>query len=113
VAELLGPVVAQSIQLALEYAPEPPFNAGRPDTAPQEILARVQNLNAAAMPQRRAALERAATDYRQLGMIAVPKARNYRKPQMELTESEKEFSGITQTFTTGAPARRQDARAHQ
>jgi predicted SnoaL-like aldol condensation-catalyzing enzyme len=32
----------------LEYAPEPPFNAGRPDTAPQGILARAQKLNAAA-----------------------------------------------------------------
>jgi cyclohexyl-isocyanide hydratase len=91
VAELSGPEVAQSIQLALEYAPEPPFNAGRPDTAPQGILARVQNLNAAAMPQRRAALERAAADYRQLGTIAAPEARNNRKPQMQLTESEKEF----------------------
>jgi cyclohexyl-isocyanide hydratase len=69
VAELSGPVVAQSIQLAFEYAPEPPFNAGRPDTAPHGILARVQNLNAAAMPERRAALERAATDYRQLGIM--------------------------------------------
>jgi cyclohexyl-isocyanide hydratase len=55
--------------LALEYAPEPPFNAGRPDTAPQGILARVESLNAAAMPERRAALERAAADYRQLGIM--------------------------------------------
>jgi cyclohexyl-isocyanide hydratase len=108
-AELSGPVVAQSIQLALEYAPEPPFDSGRPDTAPRGILARVQNLNAAAMPQRSAALVRAAAHYRQLGMVAVPKAHNHRKPQMELTESEKNFV----EFTTGAPARRQDARTHQ
>jgi cyclohexyl-isocyanide hydratase len=60
VAELSGPAAAQSIQLALEYAPEPPFNAGRPDTAPKEILARLRNLNAAATAERRAALERAA-----------------------------------------------------
>lgn len=38
-AELLGDVAAQSVQLNLEYAPEPPFAAGRPDTAPPEVLA--------------------------------------------------------------------------
>jgi cyclohexyl-isocyanide hydratase len=38
-AELAGPVVAQAIQLMLEYAPQPPFNAGRPETAPAEARA--------------------------------------------------------------------------
>jgi len=42
VAELAGEAVAQSIQLGLEYAPAPPFNAGRPETAPPEILAAVK-----------------------------------------------------------------------
>lgn len=37
IAELLGPDGAQTIQLALEYAPQPPFEAGRPDTAPREL----------------------------------------------------------------------------
>lgn len=37
ITELLGPEGAQAIQLALEYAPQPPFDAGRPDTAPPEI----------------------------------------------------------------------------
>jgi cyclohexyl-isocyanide hydratase len=37
VAELRGEVTAQAIQLALEYAPAPPFNSGRPDTAPPPI----------------------------------------------------------------------------
>lgn len=41
-AELAGPLTAQTIQLMLEYAPEPPFHAGRPDTAPPEVLAHVQ-----------------------------------------------------------------------
>jgi putative intracellular protease/amidase len=59
-AELAGPLIAQSIQLALEYAPAPPFDAGRPESAPPEVLARVQALNAKFMPQRRAAAERAA-----------------------------------------------------
>lgn len=38
-AELAGEDTAKSVQLGLEYAPAPPFNAGRPETAPPEILA--------------------------------------------------------------------------
>jgi transcriptional regulator GlxA family with amidase domain len=37
-AEIAGPTVAQTIQLLLEYAPAPPFNAGRPETAAPEVL---------------------------------------------------------------------------
>src|SRR5215211_1769508 len=36
-AELFGPAAAQRIQLAIEYAPAPPFDSGSPDTAPAEI----------------------------------------------------------------------------
>jgi cyclohexyl-isocyanide hydratase len=39
VAELLGEARAQEIQLAHEYAPEPPFQAGTPETAPAAVLA--------------------------------------------------------------------------
>lgn len=42
VAELAGRDVAESIQLGIEYAPAPPFNAGTPDTARTEILAAVR-----------------------------------------------------------------------
>src|SRR5882724_1788249 len=35
-SELAGPTVAQTIQLLLEYAPAPPFNSGRPESAPPE-----------------------------------------------------------------------------
>src|ERR1044071_1520767 len=35
VAELAGPEVAQAIQLAIEYDPSPPFDAGHPDKAPE------------------------------------------------------------------------------
>ncbi|HML27554.1 MAG TPA: DJ-1/PfpI family protein [Hyphomicrobium sp.] len=35
---IAGDKVAQTIQLGLEYAPEPPFNAGRPETAPSDVL---------------------------------------------------------------------------
>jgi cyclohexyl-isocyanide hydratase len=60
VAELAGPLVAQSIQLGLEYAPAPPFDAGRPETAPAEVLALVRERMASGIPARRAAVERAA-----------------------------------------------------
>jgi transcriptional regulator GlxA family with amidase domain len=35
---LHGPAMAQAIQLAIEYDPQPPFNAGSPRTAPKEIV---------------------------------------------------------------------------
>ncbi|WP_433045208.1 DJ-1/PfpI family protein [Dactylosporangium sp. CS-033363] len=37
-ARIAGPPVAQGIQLAIEYDPQPPFNAGSPQSAPQEIV---------------------------------------------------------------------------
>lgn len=37
-SELVGADEAQLIQLQLEYAPAPPFNAGSPETAPQSVL---------------------------------------------------------------------------
>jgi cyclohexyl-isocyanide hydratase len=60
VAELAGVEMAQAIQLQIEYAPAPPFDAGCPETAPAGILARVRERNAAAAPRRRAAVEAAA-----------------------------------------------------
>jgi transcriptional regulator GlxA family with amidase domain len=41
VAEIAGPAFAQGLQLGFEYAPAPPFNAGSPDSAPEEVLAAV------------------------------------------------------------------------
>ena len=38
-AELRGDAVAQAIQLGMEYAPEPPFDAGTPEMAPAAIVA--------------------------------------------------------------------------
>jgi transcriptional regulator GlxA family with amidase domain len=37
-----GEVVAQSIQLGIEYDPQPPFAAGSPATAPAEIVERLR-----------------------------------------------------------------------
>jgi transcriptional regulator GlxA family with amidase domain len=60
VAEVAGPEVAQAIQLGIEYAPAPPFEAGSPETAPPEILARATQRYSAGAAQRRAAVEDAA-----------------------------------------------------
>lgn len=60
IEELAGADVAQSIQLGLEYAPQPPFNAGRPETAPAPILNKVNDAMATAMPARWEATRRAA-----------------------------------------------------
>jgi cyclohexyl-isocyanide hydratase len=38
IAELMGQDAAEFTQLALEYDPQPPFNAGHPRTARQEII---------------------------------------------------------------------------
>jgi transcriptional regulator GlxA family with amidase domain len=38
VAQEVGPEVAQAIQLGIEYDPQPPFDAGSPDKAPQSIV---------------------------------------------------------------------------
>jgi transcriptional regulator GlxA family with amidase domain len=60
-AELAGETVAQAIQLSIEYAPAPPFDAGRPETAPAEVLATVKARVATAMPERLAGAKAAAT----------------------------------------------------
>jgi len=43
VAELAGREVAEAIQLNLEYAPAPPFAAGRPETAPDAVVRAVRS----------------------------------------------------------------------
>jgi transcriptional regulator GlxA family with amidase domain len=59
-AEIAGAEFAQGIQLMLEYTPAPPFNSGRPETAPPAVLARVSAAMAGAFESRRTAVERAA-----------------------------------------------------
>ncbi|MET3817575.1 cyclohexyl-isocyanide hydratase [Burkholderia sp. PvR073] len=58
-AELVGDEEAQSIQLALEYAPAPPFDAGSPDTAPASVLKRVTERSAAALEKRKQTIDAA------------------------------------------------------
>ncbi len=65
ITELVGAEAAQAVQLGLEYAPEPPFTAGRPETAPQRVREAVMAKMAASMPARRAGVERAAQAWRE------------------------------------------------
>jgi transcriptional regulator GlxA family with amidase domain len=46
-ARIAGPEVAQAIQLAIEYDPQPPFDAGSTEKAPPEIVELVRSLAAA------------------------------------------------------------------
>lgn len=57
VAMLRDSVYAQSVQLLAEYAPEPPFNAGSPRTAPATVTALVADMFKDFDPQVRAALK--------------------------------------------------------
>jgi transcriptional regulator GlxA family with amidase domain len=43
VDRLYGERAAQTIQLAIEYDPQPPFHAGSPETAPPEVVAYLQS----------------------------------------------------------------------
>ncbi|AOI71392.1 dimethylglycine dehydrogenase [Burkholderia ubonensis] len=58
-AELAGDEEAQAIQLELEYAPAPPFDAGSPDTAPAGVVTLVRERSAANLARRRQAIEQA------------------------------------------------------
>jgi transcriptional regulator GlxA family with amidase domain len=57
VADLAGEDVAKMIQLMIEYAPAPPFNAGRPESAPPETVKAVKERFAAFSQARRQAIE--------------------------------------------------------
>jgi len=59
-AELFGPATAQWIQLAIEYAPAPPFDSGSPDTAPDDIRDALARDSHDALDQRRALVQAAA-----------------------------------------------------
>lgn len=58
VAEIYGPAEAERIQLYLEYAPAPPFTAGRPEDAPPAVLAAAQAALAASRQSREAIVAR-------------------------------------------------------
>ena len=60
IAALLGEDEARTIQLALEYAPEPPFGTGTPREAPSRILASARARMAGSRAERELILERIA-----------------------------------------------------
>ncbi len=60
VSHLVAPQTAQAIQLRLEYNPAPPFDAGSPETAPAEIVARLKERIAPAQARRSEMIGRAA-----------------------------------------------------
>ncbi len=59
-AELRGDAAAQAIQLYMVYAPEPPFSAGTPETAPPAILEAARKSVVAITEQRTATAKRIA-----------------------------------------------------
>lgn len=63
-ALLRGDAVAQEIQLYMQYAPEPPFNAGSPESAPPEILAAVRKRFEPLITARRRTAEKIASNLR-------------------------------------------------
>jgi cyclohexyl-isocyanide hydratase len=60
VGELRGEAAAQAIQLYMVYAPEPPFNAGTPETAPPAILDQARKAVAGMTERREATARRVA-----------------------------------------------------
>lgn len=65
-AELRGDEVAQVIQLQIAYAPEPPFESGRPETAPPAIL------DAARRSARTITIQREHTARRIAAQLGIP-----------------------------------------
>jgi cyclohexyl-isocyanide hydratase len=60
VSELAGQDAAESIQLGIEYAPAPPFESGRPETARPEILAAVRTRMTSTRMEREARVAKVA-----------------------------------------------------
>jgi cyclohexyl-isocyanide hydratase len=61
-AEIAGPDHAQAIQLQMEYAPAPPFDAGTPETAPSGVLSAVHRRYAPIRAAREALIRRIARE---------------------------------------------------
>ena len=60
VAELAGRATAQGIQLQIEYAPAPPFDAGTPETAPPDVLSATRQRSARMRAEREVLVARIA-----------------------------------------------------
>ena len=62
VEQLHGREMAEAIQLAVEYDPQPPFDTGSPERAPAAIVALVKQRAEATIRERDAAVNRATAD---------------------------------------------------
>jgi hypothetical protein len=60
IAEIAGVDFAQTVQLGIEYAPAPPFDSGRPESARPEIVAAARRRLDDGRADREAAVRRAA-----------------------------------------------------
>ena len=58
VAELEGPEVAQSLQLGMEYDPQPPFDVGSPASAPAPLTEKLRGVYAKRRDEFAAQLDR-------------------------------------------------------
>lgn len=63
-AQIAGADYAQAVQLSIEYAPMPPFDAGRPELASPEVVAAARKRADAFRVERDAAVRRAAAALR-------------------------------------------------
>jgi transcriptional regulator GlxA family with amidase domain len=70
-AELCGREAAERVQLALEYAPAPPFDGGRPELARPEVLEDVSRLMGRIARSRKAAAVEAARRLDQSARVGV------------------------------------------
>src|SRR5262245_55787969 len=68
VAELAGPEVAEAIQIAIEYYPSPPFDAGHPDKASETATTLVAQRNEKAHTGLRQGLEALTLLAKELGV---------------------------------------------
>lgn len=62
VAQIADADTAQTIQLALEYAPAPPFDSGRPDLAPETVVNGYREKLADVLRDREDAIRRVAAN---------------------------------------------------
>lgn len=61
-AEIFGEEVAKSIQLGIEYNPQPPFNAGSPEEAGPEIENAIRTAASGRQAERLDAVKQAAAN---------------------------------------------------
>lgn len=59
IAEIFGRATAENVQLRVEYAPAPPFEAGRPEGLPVEMVNQVRDRMSALLAADKAAVEEA------------------------------------------------------